>query len=88
MGRKVKQFKNYTTGQVEAIFKSSKNNLASVKLYAIIQLIRGCSTYRLEEFFRVTHRQISTILPCFPNCLPRPLTVVSWIPSIRLSWSA
>jgi transposase len=29
-----------------------------VKLYAIIQLTRGYSTLKLEEFYRVTHKQI------------------------------
>ncbi|MDR2147418.1 MAG: hypothetical protein LBE91_13260 [Tannerella sp.] len=50
MGRKVKQLKNYTTEEVEAIFESSENNLAGVKPYAIIRLTRGCSTYKPENF--------------------------------------
>jgi transposase len=58
MGRRVKQLKNYTTEQVEALFESDENNIAGVKLYAIIQLTRGYSTRRLEEFYRVTHKQI------------------------------
>jgi transposase len=59
MGRKVKQLKNYTTAQVESLFESDENNIVGVKLYAIIQLTRGYSTYKLEEFYRVTHKQIS-----------------------------
>jgi transposase len=58
MGRKVKQLKNYTTSQVEALFESDQNNIVGVKLYAIIQLTRGYSTRKLEEFYRVTHKQI------------------------------
>jgi transposase len=58
MGRKVKQLKNYTTEQVEAIFESDENNIVGVKLHAIIQLTRGYSTRKLEEFYRVTHKQI------------------------------
>lgn len=58
MGRKVKQLKNYTTEQVEALFESDENNIVGVKLYAIIQLTRGYSTRKLEEFYRVTHKQI------------------------------
>jgi len=58
MGRKVKQLKNYTTEEVEALFERDKNNLVGVKLYAIIQLTRGYSSRKLEEFYRVTHKQI------------------------------
>jgi len=58
MGRKVKQLKNYTTEQVEMLFDSDENNIIGVKLYAIIQLTRGYSTRKLEEFYRVTHKQI------------------------------
>jgi hypothetical protein len=58
MGRKVKQLKNYTTEQVERLFDSDENNIAGVKLYAIIQLTRGYSTRKPEEFYRVTHKQI------------------------------
>ena len=58
MGRKVKQLKNYTTEQVERLFESDENNIVGVKLYAIIQLTRGYSTRKLEEFYRVTHKQI------------------------------
>jgi transposase len=58
MGRKVKQLKNYTTEQVETLFDSDENNIVGVKLYAIIQLTRGYSTRKLEEFYRVTHKQI------------------------------
>jgi hypothetical protein len=39
MGRKVKQLRNYTTEQVEALFGSDENNLVGVKLYAVIQLV-------------------------------------------------
>jgi transposase len=58
MGRKVKQLKNYTTEQVEHLFESDENNIVGVKLYAIIQLTRGYSTRKLQEFYRVTHKQI------------------------------
>ena len=58
MGRKVKQLKNYTVEEIEALFESDKNNLVGVKLYAIIQLARGYSSRKLEEFYRVTHKQI------------------------------
>jgi transposase len=58
MGRKVKQLKNYTTEEVESLFESDENNLIGVKLYAIIQLNRGYSSRKLEEFYRVTHKQI------------------------------
>jgi len=58
MGRKVKQLKNYTSEQVESLFESDENNLVGVKLYAIIQLTKGYSTRKLEEFYRVTHKQI------------------------------
>ena len=58
MGRKVKQLKNYTTEEVEALFESDENNIVGVKLYAIIQLTRGYSTRKLQEYYRVTHKQI------------------------------
>ncbi|MDR1346917.1 MAG: winged helix-turn-helix domain-containing protein [Prevotellaceae bacterium] len=58
MGRKVKQFKNYTTEQVEALFESDENNIVGVRMYAIIQLTRDYSTRQLEDFYRVTHKQI------------------------------
>ena len=60
MGRKVKQLKNYTTEEVEAIFERDEGNRVGVKLYAIIQLTRGYSSRKLEEFYRTTHRQICT----------------------------
>jgi len=58
MGRKVKQLKNYTTEQVEALFESDENNRTGVKLYAIIQLSRGYSSRTLEEFYRTSFKQI------------------------------
>ena len=58
MGRKVKQLKNYTTEQVESLFERDENNIVGVKMYAIIQLTRGYSTRKLQEFYRVTHKQI------------------------------
>jgi transposase len=58
MGRKVKQLKNYTTEQIESVFESDSNNRPSIKLYALIQLSRGYSSRKLEEFYRVTHKQI------------------------------
>jgi hypothetical protein len=36
MGGKIKQLKNYTTEQVEALFESDENNTVGMKLYAII----------------------------------------------------
>ena len=58
MGRKVKQLKNYTTAEVETLFESNENNKIGVKLYAILQLTKGYSSRSLEEFYRVTHKQI------------------------------
>ncbi|MDR2568974.1 MAG: helix-turn-helix domain-containing protein [Oscillospiraceae bacterium] len=58
MGRKVKQLKNYTTEQVEALFGSDENYRTGVKLYAILQLTRGYSSRRLEEFYRTSFKQI------------------------------
>jgi transposase len=58
MGYKVKQLKNYTASQIETLFESNGNNIIGVKLYAIIQLTRGYSTHKLEEIYRVTHKQI------------------------------
>ena len=58
MGRKVKQLKNYTTEEVEALFESDANNIVGVKMYAIIQLTRGYSSRKLQEYYRVTHKQI------------------------------
>ena len=58
MGRKVKQLQNYTTEQVEALFESDENNRIGVKLYAIIQLSRGYSSRKLEEFYRTSFKQI------------------------------
>jgi len=54
MGRKVKQLKNYTTEQVEALFESNENYRIGVKLYAVLQLTRGYSSRALEEFFRTS----------------------------------
>jgi transposase len=58
MGRKVKRLKNYTAEQIETLFESDENNIAGVKMYAVLQLTRGCSARKLEEFYRVTHKQI------------------------------
>jgi transposase len=58
MGRKVKQLKNYTTEQVETLFDSDENNIVGITLYAVIQLRRVYSSRKLEEFYRVTHKQI------------------------------
>ena len=58
MGHKVKQLKNYTTEQVEALFESDENNQIGVKLYAIIQLSRGYSSRTLEELYRTSFKQI------------------------------
>ena len=58
MGRKIKQLKNYSTEQVEALFESDENHRTGVKLYAILQLTRGYSSRALEEFFRTSFKQI------------------------------
>ena len=58
MGRKVKQLKNYTTEQVETLFAGNENYRTGVKLYAILQLTRGYSSRSLEEFFRISFKQI------------------------------
>jgi transposase len=58
MGRKVKQLKNYTTEQVEALFESDENHRIGVKLYAVLQLTRGYSSRALEAFFRTSFKQI------------------------------
>ena len=58
MGRRVKQLKNYTTEQVEALFERDANNRVGVKLYAIIQLSRGYSSRKLEEFYRASFKQV------------------------------
>jgi transposase len=58
MGRKVKRLKNYAAEQVETLFESNENNIAGVKMYAVLQLTRGYSARKLEEFYRVTHKQI------------------------------
>jgi transposase len=58
MGRKIKQLKNYTAEQVEAVFDSDENHRTGVKLYAILQLTRGYSSRSLEEFFRTSFKQI------------------------------
>jgi transposase len=58
MGRKVKQLKNYTLEQVEAILASDSNILIGIKLYAIIQLCRGYSSRKLEEYYHTSFKQI------------------------------
>lgn len=58
MGRKVKQLKNYTTAQLESLLESSVEHKVGVKLYAIIQLSRGYSSRKLEEFYRTSFKQI------------------------------
>ena len=58
MGRKVKQLKNYTTEQVEALFERDKKYRTGVQLYAILQLTRGYSSRTLEAFFRTSFKQI------------------------------
>ena len=58
MGRKVKQLKNYTTAQIEALFERNENYRTGVKLYAILQLTRGYSSRALEGFFRTSFKQI------------------------------
>jgi len=46
MGRKVKQLKNYTAAEVEAILESDENHLVGVKMYAIAQLVKGYEVKR------------------------------------------
>ncbi|MDR2926941.1 MAG: hypothetical protein LBV41_01875 [Cytophagaceae bacterium] len=58
MVRKIKQLKNYTISQIEMLFESNENNIVGAKPYAIIQLTRGYGTHKLEEIYRVTHKQI------------------------------
>jgi len=58
MGRKVKQLKNYTSEQVEALFERDENYRIGVKLYAVLQLTRGYSSRALEDFFRTSFKQI------------------------------
>jgi transposase len=58
MGRKVKRLKNYSTEEVEALFKSDETHRTGVKLYAILQLTRGYSSRRLEEFLGTSFKQI------------------------------
>jgi len=58
MGRKVKQLKNYTTEQVDAVYQSNEDYRTGMKLCAIIQLTRGYSSRKLEEFYRVSFKQI------------------------------
>jgi transposase len=58
MGRRVKQLKNYTTEEVEALFASDERHQRGVKLYAIIQMSRGYSSRKLEEFYRTSFKQI------------------------------
>ena len=58
MGRKVKQLKNYTTEQVEALFERDEKYRTGVKLYAILQLTRGYNSRALEEIFRTSFKQI------------------------------
>jgi len=58
MGRKVKQLKNYTTEQIETIFASDEKHRTGIKLYALLQLSRGYSSRKLEEYYRVTYKQI------------------------------
>jgi transposase len=58
MGGKVKQLKNCTTEQIEVLFERDSAGQSGVKLYVIIQLSRGYSSRRLEEFYRTGFKQI------------------------------
>ena len=58
MGRKSKQLRNFTTGQVEALFESDSDFLTGVKILAIIQLCKGYSSRKLSEFYGVSFKQI------------------------------
>lgn len=58
MGHKVKQLKNYTTEQIESLLKSDENKRLGVKLYALLQLSRGYSSRKLEEFYHTSFKQI------------------------------
>jgi transposase len=59
MGRKVKQLKNYTTQQLESLLESDEKHKFGVKLYAIIQMSRGYSSCKLEEFYHTSFKQIN-----------------------------
>ena len=51
MGRKVKQIKNYSAEQIEALIANDENYRIGVKLFAILQLSRGYSSRELADFF-------------------------------------
>ena len=58
MGRKVKQIKNYSTEQIEALIANDENRRIGVKLFAILQLSRGYSSRELADFFGTSFKQI------------------------------
>jgi len=58
MGRNVKQLKNYTTEQIEALIESEDKHKVGIKLFAIKQLTKGHSTRKLEDFYQTSHKQI------------------------------
>jgi transposase len=58
MGRKSKKLKNFTTEQLEALYKSDSSYLTGVKLFAIIQLHKGFSSHKLSEFYGASFKQI------------------------------
>ena len=58
MGRKSKQLRNFTVEQVEALFESDSKYWTGVKLFAIIQLVKGYSSRKLSEFYGISFKQI------------------------------
>lgn len=59
MGRKVKQLQNYTTQQLESLLERDEKYKLGVKLYAIIQVSKGYSSRKLEEFYHASFKQIN-----------------------------
>ena len=58
MGRKSKQLRNFTAEQVEALFESDSKYQTGVRLFAIIQLVRGYSSRRISEFYGTSFKQV------------------------------
>jgi hypothetical protein len=58
MGRKVKQLKNYSTADIEAIIEGDDKHNVGIKLHAIKQLSKGSSSRYLVEFYGTSFKQI------------------------------
>jgi transposase len=58
MGRKVKQLKNYTTSDIEAIIACDEKHNVGIKLHAIKQLSKGSSSRYLVDFYGTSFKQI------------------------------